>query len=907
MHPIPYQSLARVRQSLKGFPRPDLLAQQELAEWLTSQGIANSPLLTDIVTFHYRTEPAGEGRTLTRTKAVITQKMNLVEALLTNWQGETATGYGGFHYGDWAGLPPQAPLTIVERLEPLSPLSNASPYLVFNGLYKRMQPPCYAPDTRLPIRAEDFQASIWKLNIHTLFKQQLDTYWVEHQDDYCQTIHIAFITACNRQVVQGSLSELGRLLVWRAAGLLPYTDLSVSMLNIYGYSSTDILLITQGTGNAVVLYIPGNASPFHEFSDAQSMKRWFAQQCQPLEKRSALLAHFARADWPDGLDFSGLETALTGLGLYPEAHHFTPQHPGFATSGIWDPQQIIDFRPDSYSLPIIGDVFEYLTLLRKQRSYADADSQITSNHDITKLRWSNYLNLATDLLAPLAILLPELAPLLMVGGLAQFSLGLDQAINGKTLSNRDAGVAEQVFGLFNALPVAGQGFARWASIYRSTRPGFFTPNRLADLLGAPMGAAPPVPLTDSVELAFREQAIVSSDTMASVVTRVDQNLEHRFMAWLQTREGIVSEWVEYEFVSNSFIRSRDAQQINPLRWRLANANDTALTPSLRQQIATDSQRTATLQALGIDLDVPVDYEPYAHLKRTPIPKLISSIWLGDRLLQGEFLEALVQNTRIARSSGYRYQILLSQQDPQVFRQNLQTLSRRAVGAQLLPLETQGFFQVLRRSPYYPQYLAAITGNAGNGQNFASACDILRYRLLKEYGGLYLDADDRLLAANKGELSPPLATVSLQTTPNGLVLSPPVSNDQLGMYVKFNSSMIGSHPGNPTLDAISDEILRRYSLAPEFYNSRPDPRQAPLPFQGYARRLSLITGPGVFNDVVDQHLPMLRQLREICHLLVSPVCDIHATIDLGQFHAVLREHVPLDRIARIGQEHSWAQA
>jgi len=53
------------------------------------------------------------------------------------------------------------------------------------------------------------------------------------------------------------------------------------------------------------------------------------------------------------------------------------------------------------------------------------------------------------------------------------------------------------------------------------------------------------------------------------------------------------------------------------------------------------------------------------------------------------------------------------------------------------------------------------------------------------------------------------------------------------------------------------------------------------------------------------LPLLRQLRETCHLLVSPVYDMDATLDLHQFNAVLREQVPLDRIAHIGQQHSWA--
>lgn len=79
----------------------------------------------------------------------------------------------------------------------------------------------------------------------------------------------------------------------------------------------------------------------------------------------------------------------------------------------------------------------------------------------------------------------------------------------------------------------------------------------------------------------------------------------------------------------------------------------------------------------------------------------------------------------------------------------------------------------------------------------------------------------------------------------------------------------------------------------------------MPFQAYARRLSLLTGPGVLNAVVDQRLPLLKQLREICHLLVSPVYDIHATLNFDMFHAVLQQHVPLDRVARMGHEHSWA--
>ena len=904
MRHIPQDNLGLVRQALQDFPRPDQLAEQTLRKWLAPQGIALSPLEIDVLTFHYQLEPLGEGRTRFRENAVISQQMNLVEALLGNWQGEPAEGYSGFHYGDWAGLPPHGPLTLVERLEPHSELSNASPYLVFNGLYRRTQPPRYAPDTRLPVRAEDFHAFLWSLSFLNSFKQRLEAYWEQHLPDYQKALRIAFIAACNQQMLEGSLSETQRQLAWRAGGLLPRGDLRLSMLNVYGYSATDILLIRPGGGPELLLYIPGNASPFHGFADESAMQHWFAAQCQEAHKREALLAHFARADWPDGLDFSGLRTALTGLGLYPSPHRFNPWHPGFATSGFWDPQQVIGYRPETYSPLITTELFEYLALRRQDRTYADADAQITSNYDINKARWSSYLQLASAILTPLVIVLPELTPLLIGGGLAQFSLGLDQAINGKSLGEKADGAANQAFGLFNALPTAANAIGRPAAVFRYTRPGFFSPARLSEMLGAPIGAAPEAPALDSVEMAFREQAVVSNTTGA-LVTRVDENLRHRFMAWLQTRDGLVSEWVEYEFSSDSFIRSRDNQWAAPSRWRVANQGDTALSLSTERRVATDQQRVATLHALGIDLDLPVDYSLYTQQQTMPLAKLISSVWVGDQPLQGQFLETLVHNAQVARASGYRLQIFLSRQHPASYEFNLRTLGARAEGAQVLTLEHQGFFQEFSRSVYYPQYLDALQGKNGVGRNFASACDILRYRLLRYYGGLYLDADDRLLSASAAEARPPLANCTLQVTPDGLLLAPPVSNDQLGMYIKFNSSMIASHPNNPTLDAISEEILRRYHLAPDFYHSRPDPKLQPLPFQAYARRLNLISGPGALNDVIDERLPLLRQLREICHLLVSPVYDLHATLNLRQFSEVLREQVPLDRIAHMGQQHSWA--
>lgn len=903
MQSIPENNLHLVRAALADFPRPDSLAESVLTEWLSAKDVNISANDIDIVTLRYQSDPSAQKPAGHPNQALIRQKMTLVEAMLGNWQGETAAGYEGFHYGDWAGIEPDGVLTIVSQLEPPAALSNTSGYLVFNGLYRRTQPQVYSAQTRVDIRAEDFQTFIWKQHFHHLYKHSLDTYWKKSQALYQRAVKINFIAAANHQAFAGTLSLAGRMMVWQAAGLvsIDMQPLKASMLNVYGYHSTSMVLLERESGHCV-LYVPGNASPLHEFSSLAVMKTWFAEQCRDSRRREALLHMFSPADWPDGLDFSGLRTALAGLGLFPEPHRFSPNHPGFATSGVWDPQHMIDYKSDKYLEPITSDLFEYLTLRHLQRSYEDADALITSNHEIDKSRWSSYLNAAVTLLLPVCMVLPELTPLLAVGGLIQFSLGMDKTVNGKTLDIRTAGVNEQVFGLFNASQLLGSIAARPDMLFRYCRPGFVASTRITELVGS--AVQPPEVNLLPAETAFREDVVVSSTLVSALVARIDENLGHRFAAWISEDGRVTSEWVEYDYVNDCFIRISDQDLSEPPRWIVSEHSTSALARLAQtDRTVTDEQRMATLRALGIDLRLPVDFDQYERLVRTPIERLISSVWVGDRVIQPEYLAALEHNSTVLKGSGFRYQLLLSGQSSGIYQQNINLLRARAHGLKVLNLEEQGFFTEFKASPYYPQYQAAIIGNGRGASNFSSATDILRYRLLKHYGGIYMDADDRLLAASAPS-QPPLASAPLSTTTDGLLLAAPVSNDQLGMYIKYNISLIGSHAGNPTLDAISDEILKRYGSAGDFYLQRPDYLDDPVGFDAYARRLSQLTGPGVFNDVIDQHLPWLKQLRELCVLLVSPVHDINSAMDLSAFSRAIRNNVPLDQVAEMGHANSW---
>jgi hypothetical protein len=318
-------------------------------------------------------------------------------------------------------------------------------------------------------------------------------------------------------------------------------------------------------------------------------------------------------------------------------------------------------------------------------------------------------------------------------------------------------------------------------------------------------------------------------------------------------------------------------------------------------------RMSSLRALGIDVQLPVHLPvsgpPGAH----PIPKLISSLWVGNKTLSDELLGTLAANALKLRDSAYRYRLFLSKANPEVFAQNLRMLEARVPGMQVLTLEDQPFFTAFEQSQYFAQYQAAIDGNGGVATNFSSASDVLRYPMLHAEGGLYMDVDDQLLgaAASAAHHTAAIDTVELVATDDGLLLHPPMQNEKLGMNTQFNTSMIGSHAGNPTLLAISEEMHARYLANADFYQVRPTLADDPAGFYRYANRLSELTGPGMFNAVVDRVLPDLYCLRQVHNLYMMPRINSFLYVDLDAFKTLQHQRLPLSRVARVGGMHSWA--
>ena len=175
----------------------------------------------------------------------------------------------------------------------------------------------------------------------------------------------------------------------------------------------------------------------------------------------------------------------------------------------------------------------------------------------------------------------------------------------------------------------------------------------------------------------------------------------------------------------------------------------------------------------------------------------------------------------------------------------------------------------------------------------------------------MDVDDSLFARQTtaaDTAEPPMEhidQVPLRTTAEGLLLAPPMSNEKMSMNCLYNTSLIGSHAGNPTLEVISEEMYSRFVANTDFYDSRPDLLENPQEFYRYANRLSRLTGPALLTDVVDRHLPTLAAMRQIMNLYTVPRINSWQFINLEHYQQNLRELLPLNRFARVGQNHSWA--
>lgn len=422
--------------------------------------------------YDYRGHPAQNGIH----QGQIGSSRSLLQTLLTDYQTVGDGRFGETAFGLYTPPDVGPAVRLVEHVDEFADHGSGN-HRTYEGIYRQTAPQAYGPDTQIPLRPADFKQWVWELNLKYSYENYLNKAWPSDEVLLASrpyalrtSAKAAFVMTAWLQHQENCLSGKGLELAMRAAGLpsdqtwdgltidqlraqthLP-ASVQAGRLKLYRYTARDIWCYRDRSSDRVLLYIPGNSSPLHEFDDRTALRQWLVEQGKVTETKQALAAHFADEDRVDGTFHAGVLTALDGMAIFPRQHHLTKESGFFNDDGYWDPAEYIGVDLASSNT----DPFAQLVLTMKQAAVA-SNQTIRDDADVNRDNLSAFVEPIAQWVnqfGPLALFVPGGEGLLVLAGLIDAGYGIDQAVNGETSSQRSQGVTRTVFGLLNALPLA---------------------------------------------------------------------------------------------------------------------------------------------------------------------------------------------------------------------------------------------------------------------------------------------------------------------------------------------------------------------------------------------------------------------------------------------------------------------
>lgn len=185
---------------------------------------------------------------------------------------------------------------------------------------------------------------------------------------------------------------------------------------------------------------------------------------------------------------------------------------------------------------------------------------------------------------------------------------------------------------------------------------------------------------------------------------------------------------------------------------------------------------------------------------------------------------------------------------------------------------------------------------GSGQNLAAASDVLRYHLINEYGGIYLDCDDVLSESFKG--------ASLQAGPDDVLTGAPVTSPKASFFGPGNSHF-ASHANNPVLRGMQKEVYARWLQERDALVAMEGTRGEALAdgTKPYVIKIFEVTGPGVFLDTLKRTRPDYADLLDG---KIKPKASVRSIFYLEYLDRANDFYMPFAHRLRIsaGSENSW---
>ncbi|MDY7563023.1 glycosyltransferase [Pseudomonas sp. 10B1] len=241
--------------------------------------------------------------------------------------------------------------------------------------------------------------------------------------------------------------------------------------------------------------------------------------------------------------------------------------------------------------------------------------------------------------------------------------------------------------------------------------------------------------------------------------------------------------------------------------------------------------------------------PRLPTNTTPIAREVHYIWMGDRLPGEKLLINLSRNA--AKSSDLTF-ILHIDIDSDLAFHDLSSRFTNHPNIHISRLRDEAFYSDFLKSELAPMFNYF---RYGDYQNLAAASDVLRYRLIYEYGGIYMDCDDTIVSSFEG--------ISLDAGPCDVLMGNEISAPSVN-YVGPNTSHFASHPRNPVLKELMREMHGRFVSEDPVFFTTPRPHidrsteelrvGSKAAMAPYMTKIFELTGPGLFSDVIRKLRP-----------------------------------------------------
>lgn len=238
----------------------------------------------------------------------------------------------------------------------------------------------------------------------------------------------------------------------------------------------------------------------------------------------------------------------------------------------------------------------------------------------------------------------------------------------------------------------------------------------------------------------------------------------------------------------------------------------------------------------------------------PIEQIVHQVWLGRRLPGESLLETIKANMRT--SPDLKFTMHIDIDDTATSKRlsaqaQLQNAFAEFTNMTVSKLQDETFFSRFISDPHTSTAYSAF--RRGAFENFAAASDILRYRLIREYGGIYMDCDDSVGRSFTG--------ADLLAGPNDVMVGATLESPTLSFKGPGNSHF-ASRPGNPLFREMEKEIGTRFMrkrAALEALGASRNKSEAAM--AGYMTLISETTGPRLFLDVIKEARPDYADLLD----------------------------------------------